>query len=453
MAVSNGTLRKELENLAEQCKHLREKIHHNNSLNHLAELNHSNHSLDDSYDRMFGRMQTPQRYTRPLPTAIDVNSVEWQKLMSDFQAFFRMFTNVIYYLRFQDVLRKVTNNAVSVEIIDELDVLIKNIDNDLKVQSISNSEVDDTFPAERAEGDKRRLLFISHSSDDTYYMGAFIRLLNYLGLHEEDIVCTSVEGYDIPLGENIYNWLIEKLQTFDLHVLFILSHNYYKSAASLNEMGAAWATKQKWDAMLLPGFDFSEVKGCIDKDQIGLKLDASNVKHKLGELRDELVEEFGLRKPSESGWERYRDEFLKTVQDIYDEEQKDDGSVSQQSTITSVPITTPLSEMSLNVDATILLAYASKDPQGQILDIQTLGGGGISTCDWNFVENGSPREIARWKGAIDILLHWGLIRLVGRKDKIYEVTDKGYQMAKAIIADNEIDVTNNPDEYLKEMEV
>ncbi len=53
----------------------------------------------------------------------------------------------------------------------------------------------------------------------------------------------------------------------------MLSHSYYKSVASLNEMGAAWAMKQRWTGILLPKFNFSDIDGCIDKTQISIKLD------------------------------------------------------------------------------------------------------------------------------------------------------------------------------------
>lgn len=114
-----------------------------------------------------------------------------------------------------------------------------------------------------------------------------------------------------------------------------------------------------------------------------------------------------------------------------------------------VPITTPLSEMSFDWSSTVLLAYASQDPMGQIVVMNN--GTIVSTCRWNFVSNNSPREIARWKAAVELLQHWGLIKWVGRKDKICEVTDKGHQMAEVIILDNEIDVHNSPEEYLKDM--
>lgn len=56
-----------------------------------------------------------------------------------------------------------------------------------------------------------------------------------------------------------YEWLIDEFQHSDLHVVYILSKDYYSSAASLNEMGAAWEMKHKWTGILLPGFQFNQL--------------------------------------------------------------------------------------------------------------------------------------------------------------------------------------------------
>jgi hypothetical protein len=163
-----------------------------------------------------------------------------------------------------------------------------------------------------------RMIFISHSSKDKEFTKAFVDLLFAIGLNEDDIVCSSYSGVGVPLRAKVYEWLVEKFQKCDLHVLFFLSHNYYKSAASLNEMGAAWAMKQKWDVILLPEFDFSDIRGCIDSTQIGIKLDGDveELKHRLGELKDDIIGEFGLRKLTETRWEKIRDQFIEVVEKI-----------------------------------------------------------------------------------------------------------------------------------------
>ena len=80
-------------------------------------------------------------------------------------------------------------------------------------------------------------------------------------------------------------------------------------------MGAAWAMKQKWDGILLPGFEFAEIAGCIDSTQVGIKLDgdAEELKHRLCELKDDIVDEFGLRKLNATRWEKIRDEFIDKI--------------------------------------------------------------------------------------------------------------------------------------------
>lgn len=121
--------------------------------------------------------------------------------------------------------------------------------------------------------DKQKIIFISHATTDKKYVKSFVELLENLGLNEDEIICSSVLPYCIPLNGKVYEWLIDKFQNYDLHVFFMLSHNYYESPACLNEMGAAWAMKQKWTGILLPQFDFADIRGCIDSTQISIKLD------------------------------------------------------------------------------------------------------------------------------------------------------------------------------------
>ena len=151
--------------------------------------------------------------------------------------------------------------------IEEMKQIAENIDKYYK----ENGQVDCSME------EKSKMIFISHSSIDKEYIAAFIELLEGIGLHEDEIVCSSIPPYCIPLDGKVYEWLVDKFQNCELHVFYMLSHNYYSSAASLNEMGAAWAMKQKWSAILLPGFGFGEIAGCIDPTQIGIKLDDSDL--------------------------------------------------------------------------------------------------------------------------------------------------------------------------------
>lgn len=172
---------------------------------------------------------------------------------------------------------------------------------------------------EGSKMDKPHKLFISHSSKDADYVETFVGLLEVLGLRDEEIICSSVPPYCIPLDNKVYEWLVNEFQNSDLHVIYAFSKDYYSSAASLNEMGAAWAMKHKWTGVLLPGFQFDQLDGCIDKTQIAIKLDDSDnrtLKYRLSEFKDELIKEFNLRPMSEATWERQRDGFLDRISTI-----------------------------------------------------------------------------------------------------------------------------------------
>ena len=79
-------------------------------------------------------------------------------------------------------------------------------------------------------------------------------------------------------------------------MIFALSDNYYNSCVSLNEMGAAWVTATHKDLLLLPGFEFDDIKGCIDKNTAGISLDSEDklLKARLGGLKNSLISEFHL---------------------------------------------------------------------------------------------------------------------------------------------------------------
>ena len=138
-------------------------------------------------------------------------------------------------------------------------------------------------------------------------------------MHKNQITCTSVPQCNIPVGCNIYDWLAKQFQTSDLHVVYAFSDNYYSSVATLNEMGAAWVMRCKWTGLLLPGFTFNQLAGCIDKNQICIKLDDPDIitlKQRLRQFRDDIIKEFCLESIDEDEWEEKRDDFLDKIKII-----------------------------------------------------------------------------------------------------------------------------------------
>ncbi len=170
---------------------------------------------------------------------------------------------------------------------------------------------------------KQTKIFISHSSQDLAFVQPLVELFEYIGLNSENMFCSSISGYKVPLDDNIYEYLKRQFQNYDLRIIFVLSENYYNSVASLNEMGAAWVLQHKYTCVLLPQFDYRDVKGVVDHMKISIKLDSDKreLKDRLNELRNIISDEFGLNMSlsSQNVWERHRDEFIDKVNstDVY----------------------------------------------------------------------------------------------------------------------------------------
>ena len=289
---------------------------------------------------------------------------------------------------------------------------------------------------------KTQKVFISHSSKDVPYVSLFVNLLEDIGLSEENIVCSSIPEYGIPLRSDIYDWLSDQFQTFDLHVIFILSPNYYDSVACLNEMGAAWVLRQKYDIVLLPEFDFPQIEGAINPKQIGIKLDSELVelKKRLNELKDDLIEEFELKALSATKWERHRDEFVEKISTLAEQlgisksKEDDDTTSKNQNTISR--------------DAAVLLVYAADDASGRITMFKSIVGLSVGAGKWKFSDpNGGAREEARWIGAIHELESYGLIEDSNNKRQLFTLTNNGYNVADEVMAKLNINTDNPPSTY------
>lgn len=161
-------------------------------------------------------------------------------------------------------------------------------------------------------------IFISHSSKDQEYVKAIVDLLSRIGVNDNQIFCSSVPGYGIPINQDILDYLREQFKSCDLHVIIVHSPNYYKSTVSMNEMGAAWVLQTECTSILLPGFEYSQMTGAVNNSKIAIKLDGNELelKDKLNQLMEIVVEEFGLQKTSSILWEQRRNEFIQRVHAI-----------------------------------------------------------------------------------------------------------------------------------------
>lgn len=158
-------------------------------------------------------------------------------------------------------------------------------------------------------------LFISHSSQDAKVVTAFVNFMLTIGLKSEDMICTSVPSTKIPNGEDIFDYLNKTLND-EIFVLFFLSDNYYSSPVCLNEMGAAWVRKADSLNFLLADFDFSDIRGVVNKNKVGIKLGTCDAMSKvsLNEFKETLISLFGIT-INQNVWELARDNFLNAAVD------------------------------------------------------------------------------------------------------------------------------------------
>lgn len=121
-------------------------------------------------------------------------------------------------------------------------------------------------------------IFISHSSKNKNYGNALVDLLISTGVKSDDIIFTSNDAHGIPTGKNIFDWLKSRISEKPF-VIYLLSPDYYKSVACLNEMGAAWIIENDHAMIFTPNFDLSSYEfqnGALDPREMGFYIDNDN---------------------------------------------------------------------------------------------------------------------------------------------------------------------------------
>lgn len=183
-----------------------------------------------------------------------------------------------------------------------------------KVLMIKTENLDNTD--NKNQNAKTPMVFVSHSHYDKDVAEALVDLLENIGFDSSNLFCSSVDGYGIGLSEDIFETLRTLFNQHNLYVIFIHSPRYYKSAVSLNEMGAAWVLRTDFCSILTPDIDFNELEGVVDSSTISIKVDNADAPARLTQLKDKLTQVFGLKGIDSIKWERKRNAFLKRVQEI-----------------------------------------------------------------------------------------------------------------------------------------
>lgn len=164
----------------------------------------------------------------------------------------------------------------------------------------------------------KKLLFISHAEKDSKLIENFVDLLYDMGIPEKSMFCSSISEIGVPIKEDIYEYLRNLLDSEQVVPIFMLSDNYYASAACLNEMGAVWMKQKDYFMFLLPDFEFSQIKGAINPSKRGISLwykserELQNLKEDLNQFREQMCNLLYIEKYK--NWERKRDGFIAQIQ-------------------------------------------------------------------------------------------------------------------------------------------
>ena len=148
-------------------------------------------------------------------------------------------------------------------------------------------------------------IFISHSEKDSLLVDALVKLM-VLGasVNKAEIFCTSLEGMDIPKGEDFSDFIKKNLQQPKL-VIILLTPNYYESIFCLCELGASWVLSHDMFPILVPPLDYDDVKAVLE----GVGVAKVNDESDMNELKDEVDDALQRKSPT-AMWAKALKEFL-----------------------------------------------------------------------------------------------------------------------------------------------
>jgi len=106
------------------------------------------------------------------------------------------------------------------------------------------------------------------------------------------------------------------------------------------------------------------------------------------------------------------------------------STASDNSDNFGIPTVTQLP--SLSDEARRLLKEASLDSHGTIMMLRHLGGTDLQTNGKNFIEDQNRRTVAKWESALEQLQNEELVIARGTKAEIFEITERGFQVADHI---------------------
>ena len=158
-------------------------------------------------------------------------------------------------------------------------------------------------------------VFISHAVKDKALVQEIVHLIEEgMGVPEDEIFCSSLDGYGIPSGANFVTYIKEQLLEPKVVVL-VLTPAYFESKFCLSELGAAWIKSHDIFPILVPPLQYIDVKDVL----LGIQVAKVDDDIKYNELHSTLTSALDFKPKSQTKWDTKRRAFLKAIAPILKE--------------------------------------------------------------------------------------------------------------------------------------
>ncbi len=152
-------------------------------------------------------------------------------------------------------------------------------------------------------------VFISHAVKDKALAREIVMLIEEgIGVPEDEIFCSSLDGYGIPSGKNFVTFIKDQLLEPKVVVL-LLTPSYFESKFCLSELGAAWIKSHEIFPILVPPLEYPDVKDVL----LGIQVAKVDDDIKYNELLTKLTASLDFKPKSQTKWDTKRRAFLKAL--------------------------------------------------------------------------------------------------------------------------------------------
>lgn len=313
--------------------------------------------IDEEVNMNRKSMETWQYVTRDIIASIygdcDVHVKDFDRIVSQ----------KIYGFNYKEEFHHMINQGLSV---------LEAIEENIKMS-------DDSYKKNTCKIRKRPKIFISHKTEDKDFANELVRLMEYIiGNDPNNILCSSIGGYDLKPGDEILKELKRQFYDYDVQFIIIHSPRYYTSPICLNEMGAAWILGTDFYSFLTPDCDFSMLKGVIDGKYLSVKVNDSLdiVISKLNSFKDILIDKFSINRNgfNSTRWESIRNEFIERTSEMsFDTTVGEKGASSKGKQIPSADISVELTNRNPYVISVINRGYGTAEKLTITLDKECEG--------------------------------------------------------------------------------